>query len=167
MLNDRKQENLSEYFKRFRNRNKVKWVTIDMWRPFADITKIYFKGAKIAIDKFHFTRYVYWAVENVRKRVQKELPANKRKYFKKSWRLLFAKYDTLTEKQKEKVEVMFWYSDDLKMAYQLKEQFDKVLKNQSSEETKIELKNGYNQPKKAKLMNLRDVCRYLTVGLKK
>jgi len=29
-----------------------------MWRPFADITKIYFKGAKIAIDKFHFTRYV-------------------------------------------------------------------------------------------------------------
>ncbi|AIS51455.1 transposase [Thermoanaerobacter kivui] len=30
ILNDRKQENLTEYFKRFKDRNKVKWVIIDM-----------------------------------------------------------------------------------------------------------------------------------------
>ncbi|EGD50392.1 transposase IS204/IS1001/IS1096/IS1165 family protein [Thermoanaerobacter ethanolicus JW 200] len=46
ILKDRKQENLSEYFKRFKDRNKVKWVIIDMWRPFSDTVKTYFKGAK-------------------------------------------------------------------------------------------------------------------------
>ncbi|ABY95038.1 transposase, IS204/IS1001/IS1096/IS1165 family protein [Thermoanaerobacter pseudethanolicus ATCC 33223] len=126
ILKDRKQKNLSEYFKRFKDRNKVKWVIIDMWRPFSDTVKTYFKGAKIAIDKFHFTRYIYWAIENVRKRIQKELPDNKRKYFKRSRKLLLAKYDTLTTEQKEELEVMFWYSDDLRIAYLLKEEFNEV-----------------------------------------
>jgi transposase len=151
ILNDRKQENLSEYFKKFKDRNKVKWVIIDMWRPFADIAKTYFKGAKIAIDKFHFTRYVYWAVENVRKRIQKELTANKRKYFKRSRKLFLAKYNTLTKEQREELEVMFWYSDDLRMAYLLKERFDKVLKCQTSEEAKRELKRWIQLAKESKI----------------
>lgn len=152
ILKDRKQENLSEYFKRFKDRNKVKWVIIDMWRPFSDIVKTYFKGAKIAIDKFHFTRYIYWAIENVRKRIQKELPDNKRKYFKRSRKLLLAKYDTLTTEQKEELEVMFWYSDDLRIAYLLKEEFnDKVLKCKNSKEAKIELKRWIQLAKESKI----------------
>ncbi|AIS52762.1 transposase for insertion sequence element IS1001 [Thermoanaerobacter kivui] len=152
ILKDRKQENLSEYFKRFKERNKVKWVIIDMWRPFSDTVKTYFKGAKIAIDKFHFTRYIYWAIENVRKRIQKELPDNKRKYFKKSRKLLLAKYDTLTTEQKEELEVMFWYSDDLRIAYLLKEEFnDKVLKCKNSKDAKIELKRWIQLAKESKI----------------
>ncbi|ERM92531.1 hypothetical protein O163_05055 [Caldanaerobacter subterraneus subsp. yonseiensis KB-1] len=34
ILKDRKQDNLSEYFKRFKDRNEVKWVIIDMLKPF-------------------------------------------------------------------------------------------------------------------------------------
>ncbi len=123
-----------------------------MWRPFSDTVKAYFKGAKIAIDKFHFTRYIYWAIENVRKRIQKELPDNKRKYFKRSRKLLLAKYDTLTTEQKEELEVMFWYSDDLRIAYLLKEEFnDKVLKCKNSKEAKIELKRWIQLAKESKI----------------
>ncbi|EGD49897.1 hypothetical protein TheetDRAFT_3293, partial [Thermoanaerobacter ethanolicus JW 200] len=46
---------------------------------------------------------------------------------------------------KEELEVMFWYSDDLRIAYLLKEEFnDKVLKCKNSKEAKIELKDGYS-----------------------
>ncbi|AEM78225.1 ISL3 family transposase [Thermoanaerobacter wiegelii] len=152
ILKDRKEENLSEYFKRFRDRDKVKWVIIDMWKPFSDTVKKYFKRAKIAIDKFHFTRYIYWAIENVRKRIQKELPDNKRKYFKRSRKLLLAKYDNLTPEQKEELEVMFWCSDDLRIAYLLKEEFnDKVLKCKNSKEAKIELKRWIQLAKESKI----------------
>jgi len=100
-----------------------------MWKPFLLTVKTYFKEAKIAIDKFHFTRYVYWAIENVRKRVQKELARDKRRYFKKNRKLLLAKYDTLTSEQKEKLEITFWYSADLRMAHFLKEELsNRVLK---------------------------------------
>nr|WP_009610565.1 transposase [Caldanaerobacter subterraneus] len=120
-------------------------------RPFADIAKIYFKGAKIAIDKFHFTRYVYWAVENVRKRVQQDLSDGKRRYFKRSRRLILGKYDTFDWQQKEKLEVMFWYNEDLKMAHRLKENFNNVLKCKSSEEAKKELKKWIQMAKESEI----------------
>ncbi|MEW8997451.1 MAG: transposase [Thermoanaerobacter sp.] len=33
------------------------------------MARIYFKETKVVIDKFHFVRYVYWALENIRNRV--------------------------------------------------------------------------------------------------
>ncbi len=106
ILRDRRQDVLIEYFKRLKDRDKVKYFVCDMWRQFVETAKIYFKNAKIVIDKFHFTRYVYWALENVRKRVQKELEDNLRKYFKRSRKLLLKSYEELTAEQREELEVM-------------------------------------------------------------
>lgn len=66
-----------------------------MWKQFAEIARIYFKKAKVVIDKFHFVRYVYWAVENVRKRIQKNLGKSLRKYFKRSRKLILKRYENL------------------------------------------------------------------------
>jgi len=69
--------------------------------------KTYFKRGKIAIDKFHFTRCICWEVENVRKRVQKELARDKRRYYRRGSKLLLAKYGALASEQKDKLEIMF------------------------------------------------------------
>jgi len=140
ILKDRKQNILIEYFKRLKGRDKVKYFICDMWRPFVEVAKTYFKNAKIVIDKFHFTRYVYWALENVRKRVQKELGSNLRRYFKRSRKLLLKNYEELEPEQREELEVMFWYSQDLRKAHQLKEEFKRVLKSSNSEEARLVLK---------------------------
>jgi hypothetical protein len=76
-----------------------------------------------------------------------------RRYFERRRKQLFAKYNTLKKGQKEKLEIMFWYSDELRIAYLLKEQFDRS----SSKEAKRELKNGYSSPKKVESRNLEGV----------
>ena len=45
---------------------------------------------------------------------------NLSEYFKRSRKLLFAKYDTSTTEQKEELKIMYWYSDYLRITYLLK-----------------------------------------------
>ena len=74
ILPDRKQTHLIDYLKTFskHERLKVKFFVCDMWQPYAELAKIFLPNAKIIVDKYHFIRQVTWAVENVRKRVQKK-----------------------------------------------------------------------------------------------
>lgn len=91
-----------------------------MNRVYTDIAQQLFSKATIIIDKFHVARYCSWAVENVRKNVQKELPGHTRKYFKKSRKLLLMPMAKLKNEQKEKVAVMLSFSSKLQNAYLLK-----------------------------------------------
>lgn len=92
------------------------------------------------IDKFHFVRYVYWAVENVRKRIQKNLGKSLRKYFKRSRKLILKRYEKLKAQQREELEVMFLYAPELRIAHRLKEEFNKVLESKTCDEAKEKLK---------------------------
>lgn len=125
ILPDRKQGELIEYFKNFsRNqRNKVKFFVCDMWKQYADIARVFFLNAKIIIDKYHFIRQVTWAIENVRKRVQKTMNSTLRRYFKRSKTLILKRKYKLTVEEKEALDLMLLYNDDLRIAYNLKEEF--------------------------------------------
>jgi transposase len=94
-----------------------------MWRPYVDIAKTYFRNATIVIDKYHFIRYNIWAIEKVRKRVQKNLGDKLRKYFKRSKKLILAKKDSLDQDSKRELEIMLLYSEDLRQAHYIKELF--------------------------------------------
>ena len=86
ILPGRNQQCLTQYFYSFpkKDRLKVKFFVCDMWQPYVDVAQIYFSNAKIIIDKYHFIRQVGWAIEAVRKRLQKSMPKKLRKYFKHS-----------------------------------------------------------------------------------
>ena len=72
---DRKSSSLEDYFSKipYDERKLVKYVIIDLWSPYKSIIKKYFNNAIIIADKFHYIRYVYWAFNDVRKRVMKEI----------------------------------------------------------------------------------------------
>jgi transposase len=125
VLPDRKQDFLIEYFSSIprTERNKVKFFVSDMWKQYAELAKIYFPNTKIIIDKYHFIRQVSWAIENVRKRVQKNMSPNLRRYFKRSQRLILKRNHKLTNDEKMQLENMLYYNEDLRQAYLLKEQF--------------------------------------------
>lgn len=78
ILPSRKQAYLVNYFSSIpkAERYRVKFFCCDMWQPYVDLARIYFPNAMIVIDTYHFLRQVTWAMENVRKRIQKGMPTN-------------------------------------------------------------------------------------------
>lgn len=128
ILPDRTQKHLSSYFRECNRaqRNRVKFFVCDMWEPYVDLAKAYFPNATIVIDKYHFIRYVTWAIENVRKRLQKKMPVNLRRYYKRSRRLILTRYNKLKDENKKACDLMLLYNDDLRTAHRLKEWFYEI-----------------------------------------
>lgn len=137
---------LFDYFNKFslEQRKKVKYVIIDLWKPYQDLAKTYFPNAKIVADKFHFVRYAVEAVDTIRKQVQSKLPSSERKHFKHSRKLLLSKYENLkTEKQKEDLKyILINYSEDLRKGYDEKEELLDIIR-MSNVEKAIEQLNKW------------------------
>jgi transposase len=108
IMPDRNQSHLSNYFREITRaeRNRVKFFVCDMWQPYVDLAKVYFSNATVVIDKYHFIRYVTWAIENVRKRLQKKMSASLRKYYKRSRKLILTRYDKLKDENKKACDLM-------------------------------------------------------------
>lgn len=94
-----------------------------MWRAYTELAQTYFSNAKIIIDKYHFIRQVTWAIENVRNQIQRSMPAALCKYFKRSRKLILTRYKKLKDENKQAYDLMLLYSDDLRLAYGMKEWF--------------------------------------------
>jgi transposase len=123
ILPSRSQVSLMTYFQQFKNRNQVRYFVMDMNRVYRDLALSYFPNATIVIDRFHVVRYVTWALENIRKRIQKQMHPSKRKYFKRSRRILLAHQNKLNPENLDALEIMLMQSNDLAVAYHLKELF--------------------------------------------
>ena len=119
ILPERYGQYLTRYFKDFavEERNAVKYFVSDMWKPYSITADVWFKNATQIIDKYHWIRQVIWAFENVRKKEQKKLGPELRKYFKRSKSLLIKRFDSLEEDQKQEVNVMLYYSVNISRAY--------------------------------------------------
>jgi transposase len=132
ILPDCKERHIYEYLQRFKNRDQVQFFVSDMRKEYIAMAKHLFPKAKIVIDKFHVVRYCTWAVENVRKRVQKGLHPDERKYFKRSRTLLLLRKDKLKDNGKEAVIRMLRFHKDLANAYLLKEKFYAFMTSENS-----------------------------------
>ena len=135
ILQGREKYRLIAYFKRFDRSHTTHFVS-DMWGTYSDISAVYFKNAIFLVDKYHTIRQVIWALESVRKEVQKQLKPNRRKYFKRSRTLLNRRYESLSEEEKQRVEIMLYSSEKLLTAYALKEQFLHLFDCKDSEQAR-------------------------------
>ena len=117
ILEGREQHILTDYFKDFKDRKNVKYIIMDMWKPYKEVAEAFFKNSTIVIDKYHFIRQANWAFERVRKSEQKKFADIRRKYFKRSRFLLLKRMKTLNEEQLQAVEVMLKTSTKLNDAY--------------------------------------------------
>lgn len=90
ILPKRYESYLTKYFNSFskEERSKVKYFVSDMWKPYSNISSIWFKNATQIVDKYHWIWQVIWAFETVRKQEQKKFSKIHRRYFKKSRQLL-------------------------------------------------------------------------------
>ena len=143
ILPSRKQEELYAYFSRFPDRNNVKYVVMDMSSSFKSIAKGCFPNAMIIADKYHVVRQITWAFEHVRKRIQKDFSRDRRRYFKRSRRLLLKAPHKLTQEQLDEVNLMLSLSPELAISYHLKNEFYRFMKSKDKAEAKKTLGDWY------------------------
>ena len=137
VLKNRKTDDLCKYFTSFsvQQRAQVKYVVMDLSSLFRSVVKSCFPKAKIVADKFHTCRLANWAMERIRKEVQKEFSDHRRKYFKRSRFLLLRRHKNLkTPEEIEQLANMLDVSEKLKNAYRLKEKFYDVMDSRDSKE---------------------------------
>ena len=140
ILPERKESYLIKYFKQT-DRSRVEYFVSDMWKTYSEIATNFFKDATFLVDKYHWIRQTIWAFEAVRKEAQKHLKADVRKYFKRSRSLLIKRYDSLEPEEKQAVNTMLWYSDEMCEAHSIKEWFFKVLDTKDISKMKQDFKN--------------------------
>ncbi|HHV65954.1 MAG TPA: transposase [Peptococcaceae bacterium] len=114
-----------------------------MWKPYLDTAKTYFKNAVVVIDRFHYVRQALWAFDNIRRDEQRKFSKERRKYFKRSKKLLWVRFRKLSEENRQAVEVMLSLSPRLKEAYLLKEKFLEFIDSKSNEEARRKLNDWY------------------------
>jgi len=139
ILPNRKKADLIRYFRRYENRNAVKYIVMDMNPHFREVAQVCFPNAKIVIDRYHVTRQAMWAMENVRKAEQKNLSKAWRKYCKRSRTLLFKQKDKLTDEEKHKLRIILGLSTRLEIAYDLKNDFLEFMHSPNSQVAKERL----------------------------
>ena len=116
-----------------------------------------FPNAKIVADRYHVVRQANWAMENVRKRVQKTLSVEWRKYFKRSRFLLNKNPEKLSPDEKDRLRVILGISSDLEYAYILKNSFTELMHSDSSTIGKQRLSEWVYTAESARLKEF-DAC---------
>lgn len=134
ILPSRKQNDLMDYFRDLKEKENVKVFVTDMYKPYAEPAKIYFRNAKIVIDKYHYYRQVNWAMERVRKRIQKEQRPQERKLLKGNRRLLSKTSSSLKTEEWPVLERMLALSEELYKAWLLKEEFLLIRNSKNNKE---------------------------------
>ena len=68
ILRSRHKDTISQYFSKIplEKRNKVKYIVMDMWEPYRDVVKIYFKNSLIAVDSFHVMQNMNRVMNKIR-----------------------------------------------------------------------------------------------------
>jgi len=133
ILPNRKESDLIRYFRQFENRKEVKYFIMDMNPHFREVAEICFPKATIVIDRYHVTRQVIWALERVRKEVQKHLSAEWRRFCKHSKALLNKLPQKLSDEERQKLRIILGLSTRLEHAYYLKNDFLFLMHSPNSE----------------------------------
>lgn len=153
---------LERYFSKIKieERQKVRFITMDMWEPYLDVAKRYFRGAKIAIDSFHIMRTVNNAMNSIRISVMQKynqkttvLEDNHSYYYLlKKFRFYFlSEFDNISEKRFYNKKLRSWFDKHslrsyllsidpkLEKAYYLTARYREFNKTASYEDAKEEL----------------------------
>ncbi|WP_090844023.1 ISL3 family transposase [Alkalicoccus daliensis] len=121
ILPDRSVQTVKRYLQK--KGSQVRIVVMDMSPSFKSAVQQALGKPVIVADRFHFCRYIYWALDQVRRRVQKDFHEYDRRKCKRMKHVFHKKSHELTEKQRWYLERYLSLSEELRTAYELKEAY--------------------------------------------
>ncbi len=121
ILPNRRKKTVANYLRKYGK--NVEIVIMDMSQSFKAAVKEALGKPVIVADRFHFCRYIYWALDGVRRRVQAAWDAYDRKKCKKKRYIFYKDSKKLTDEERWWLNRYCQMSEELYSAYQLKEEF--------------------------------------------
>jgi transposase len=121
ILPNRYKDTIKHYLRRYGSQVEV--VVMDMSQSFKAAVQQALAKPVIVADRFHFVRYIYWALDGVRRRVQSSWHDYDRKKCKKMRHVFYKRLDKLKESDQWYLQRYLEKSHELKQAYELKEKF--------------------------------------------
>lgn len=119
----RKKSDVKAFLNRLPNKEDIEIVTIDMWRYYKEAVYEELPNANVIIDRFHVIQLITNALEGERKSFKGSLDKKQRSKLLKDRFLLLKNKEDLQPKQIWGMQIMFLDFPQLKLAYELKEQF--------------------------------------------
>lgn len=119
---------LKGFFRWFgkKRRKRLKRVVIDMHDPYEQEIRAQCPRIRIIYDHFHLSKPLHLAIDNVRRRLQGELPPEGRRFLKNKRYLLLRGEETLSPRQRVRLKELLRVNEPLNVAYILKEDFRTV-----------------------------------------
>jgi transposase len=102
---------------------QLRVVVTDMHDPYVRVLRKNLPNAALVYDHFHVSKAIHTAIDEIRRRLQRDVPRKDREIIKgKRWVLLRAR-ETLTAKQEVSLRELMEANAELAAAYILKEEF--------------------------------------------
>jgi transposase len=119
----RAKADLLPYFRSLRDKDAIEWVAMDMYHVYKQVVRATLPQARIVVDRFHIQRMANDALEKLRKRIRKDLPARQRLKLKDERFLLLKRQHDL--KGEDMARALEWFRQfpQLGEAHALKEGF--------------------------------------------
>ena len=126
MLPKRDKQTVMNYLDSLPDSNNIKVVTMDMYRPYREAVYECLPDAAIVIDRFHVVKLINDVLSDYRKTLCKQLSAAEKKEINSVQKVLNANRKDLTANQNKKLGYIYSKYPELKMAYDLKEEFREI-----------------------------------------
>jgi len=140
MLKNRTQVELKKYLEAWGEEvlEQIEEVSIDMWKPYKNVSEALIPQAEVVADRFHVMKQVNEELDGARKKIKKAAVASKNNSekarilsgIKKSKYVLLKNEETITEIEKEKLESVKKVAPTLHKMHQLKEEFIQIFEAQ-------------------------------------
>ena len=105
---------------------RLRLAVMDMWKPFANVTRQRAPQAAILFDKFHVMRQLGQALDKVRKAEYARLSGKGRRFIKGQKYNLLSRHDNLSLEGKRSLKLLLAANKRLNTAYLLKESFGQL-----------------------------------------
>ena len=124
---DRSEASMGEFYARLGTKSaRIRLAVMDMWKPFRLATAARAPQAAILFDKFHVTRHLGEALDQVRKSEYRRLAGRGRRYIKGQKYTLLSRKENLTLDGKKALKTLLSANKRLNIAYVLKESFGQL-----------------------------------------
>lgn len=138
ILKTRKFSDIVSFFDSIDNRNEVKLVTMDLCDSFKNAIQAKLKNAIVVADRFHYTRIVAQAMDNLRLQIWRNSKGVEKKYFKHLKRKLLIDPEKIDKDSlldfENCLNYAFDLSGELKYGYQLYQSFLKIKEGSTYQE---------------------------------
>ena len=154
---------LRDFFRWFgkRRTRRIKRVVIDMHDPYELEIRAQCPRAALIYDHFHVIKPMSLAIDNIRRRMQNEMPPEGRQYLKNSRYLLLRPKETLTGKQNIRLQELLAVNETLSMAYILKEDLRVVFRLKDPRRAWAELKDWKRRVRESAIPELLEYVKLL------